>query len=354
MILLRACAFVLLVALASPLFALKIPRPFVYNRATRNLAGTVVDYTHNNRHDNRIWSESLCEKRDLYVYLPPGYDKNKSYPLFIWMHGFTQDENTFLDYVVKRFDCAISQGVIPPMIVIAPDGSIGKNWKIVPPGSFFINSKAGKFEDYLMKDVLGFVTQNYLVSPHRRDHALGGTSMGGAAAYHLGMKHQQFFKNIAGIYPPLNIRYQDKHGRFMGNYDPMFRELRDDFSRGSMTVGRFFGIIYIKVDHVLGELFDYRSPDVIKEIAAMNPIEMIDYYKVDKADLSFFLAYGGKDQFNLDAQAESFLDRAREKNLDITVRYDPKGRHDTPTAIRFLPELLEWLGGQMSGKAEEK
>ena len=94
--------------------------------------------------------------------------------------------------------------------------------------------------------------------------------------------------------------------------------------------------------------------DVIKEIAAMNPIEMIEYYKVDKTDLSFFLAYGGKDQFNLDAQAESFLDRAREKNLDITVRYDPKGKHDTPTAIRILPELLEWLGGQMAEKAEGK
>lgn len=346
MLLLRACVLLFLIALASPLFALKIPRPFLYDRATRNLAGSIVDYTRNNHHDRRIWSESLGQKKDLYVYLPPGYDKNKAYPLFIWMHGFTQDENQFLDYVVKRFDCAIARGIIPPMIVIAPDGSIGKNLKLIPPGSFFVNSKAGRFEDYLMKDILGFITTNYLISPHRKDHSLGGTSMGGAAAYHLGMKHQQFFKNITGIYPPLNTRYQDRWGSYLGNYDPSFKELREDFSQGRMNVGRFFGFILIKAHDVMGELFDYGDPSVATEMALINPLEMIDHYHVAKTDLAFFLAYGGKDQFNLDAQAESFIDKAREQKLDLTVRYNPRGRHDTPTAIQFIPMMLDWLGEQ--------
>src|SRR5262249_24214223 len=65
----------------------------------RRLQGKVVDYTANHGVDNRIWSRSLYQRRDLYVYLPPHFDPNQQYPLMIWMHGFAQDEQSFLEQV---------------------------------------------------------------------------------------------------------------------------------------------------------------------------------------------------------------------------------------------------------------
>ena len=47
---------------------------------SKNLHGQVLDFTHNHWGDHRIWSEALCEKRDLYVYLPPCYEPSKQYP----------------------------------------------------------------------------------------------------------------------------------------------------------------------------------------------------------------------------------------------------------------------------------
>ena len=118
----RASALFIMLVLTPTLLAIKITNPFAYNRVNRSLHGNIVDYTHNSRNDNRIWSESLCEKRDLYLYLPPNYDSNKAYPLLIWLHGFSQDENVLINYVVKPFDCAIASGKLPPLIIAAPDG----------------------------------------------------------------------------------------------------------------------------------------------------------------------------------------------------------------------------------------
>src|SRR5580692_5540864 len=55
------------------------------DRANRNLAGHVDDYTNNHGTDHRIWSEALHERRDMYVYLPPCFDPCKKYPLIVWL-----------------------------------------------------------------------------------------------------------------------------------------------------------------------------------------------------------------------------------------------------------------------------
>src|SRR5438045_4168121 len=61
----------------------------------RRLKGRIVDHTSNHGQDNRIWSRSLHQWRDLYIYLPPGYSKTERYPIMIFMHPFAMDERTF-------------------------------------------------------------------------------------------------------------------------------------------------------------------------------------------------------------------------------------------------------------------
>ena len=64
-------------------------------------------------------------------------------------------------------------------------------------------------------------------------------------------------------------------------------------------------------------------------------------------ELEMCVAYGGKDQFNIDAQVESFLYVARERGLDVDVCHDPKGKHDFPTAERLFPCVLKWLAPRL-------
>src|SRR5581483_7494412 len=176
------------------------------DRVNRHLHGHVDDYTHNHGSDRRIYSAALCQKRDLYVYTPPCYNPARQYPVMLWLHGFAQDEKSLLKDVIEKVDEQIACGKLPPMVIAAPDGSLSGEECLANAGSFFVNSNAGRFEDYVMQEVWPFVLTHYSIRPEREAHILAGISMGGGAVYNLGIKYRETFKILIGIFPPLNVR----------------------------------------------------------------------------------------------------------------------------------------------------
>jgi S-formylglutathione hydrolase FrmB len=312
-------------------------------KCNQGIRGKVVDYTHNHGHDNRIWSKSLFQKRDLYVYLPPGFDPNQCYPIILWLHGFGQDEQSFLTQVVPPLDRAIVKGILPPVIIAAPDGSLKGKPTFCSTGSFFLNSQAGEFEDFLVYDVWDFVVSRYPIRPERQAHVLAGVSMGGFAAFNQGIKHRECFGVVLGIFPPLNMRWVDTHGKYFTNFDPTVWGWRCKVEHGHEVVARFLGgLVKIRLRQVIDPLFGH-GPDAIQAVSRENPIEMIDPYHLREGELEMFVAYSGKDEFNIDAQVESFLYLARCRGLTVKVAYDPNGRHSYGTAQRLFPDILKWL-----------
>jgi len=51
-------------------------------------------------------------------------------------------------------------------------------------------------------------------------------------------------------------------------------------------------------------LYGRNDPNVAKEISRDNPIEMLDAYDVRDGQLNMYVAYAGRDEFHLEAQAE--------------------------------------------------
>jgi S-formylglutathione hydrolase FrmB len=312
-------------------------------RVNRHIGGRVVDHTHNHGADRRIWSDALGQPRDLYVYLPPGFNPAQCYPLMLWLHGFGQDEVAFLQYVVERLDGEIRAGRLPPIIAAAPDGSLSGEAKPMRAGSFFLNSNAGRFEDFLMQDVWNFLFTHYPLRPEREAHAITGVSMGGGAAFSKAIKYRDRFKVVTGVFPPVNTRWLDCHCWYMGNFRPDCWGWRTDFSRGNEVIGRFYGVIAIRLKSAVDPLYG-RGPETAFLVSLENPIEMIDRLCLHEGELDMYIAYGGKDQFNIDAQVESFLFAARQRGLTVSVGYDPRGKHDRRTAERLFPGVVAWLG----------
>lgn len=320
---------------------------FALDRVNRQIGGRVLDYTNHHGADRRIWSPALQQKRDLYVYLPPGFDAHRQYPLLLWLHGFAQDESTFLRDVILPLDTAIREGRLSPVIICAPDGSVSGNDCLFSPGSFFLNSEAGRFEDFLMIDVWNFLLEGFPIRPEREAHAILGISMGGGAAFNKAVKFSNCFGIVAGVFPPLNLRWQDCHGRYRSDFDPLCWGWRTDFVHRHTVVARFFGIP-VRMRRLLKPLYSRRNPETLPAIIRNNPIEMLELYDVQPGQLQMYVAYGGEDQFNIAAQVESFLFVAHQRGLEVGVGYDPEGKHNRATAERLLPGILDWLAPRLA------
>jgi len=310
-------------------------------KLNQRINGCVIDMTHNHSKDFRFWSESLCEKRSMYVYLPPGYDATEKYPVMIWLHGFIQDERDFLN-LVPYFDQAIACGQLPPMIIAAPDGSIRGRPNLFNAGSFYVNSRAGRFEDFIACDVWNLLASTFPIRPEREAHALAGASMGGFGAYNLAIKYKDRFKVVGGFMPPLNMRYVDCHNRYQPNFDPNCFGSEESY-RPRKVIGIFRGVILVQEKHFLDPLYGRNRTEVAKAIVRENPVDMIAAYDVKPGDYSFFIGYGGRDELNIDAQVESFLFLTKDRNLNPTVAYQPNGRHSTEAGIKMIPEFNAWL-----------
>ncbi len=317
---------------------------FVLERLNPQLHGQILDFTHNTCKDRRIWSEALHEKRDLYVYLPPDFDPDQLYPVVIYLHTFREDEVGAVKETVKLIDKAIVCGDLPPVIVAIPDGSIYGKPEICFAGSFFVNSKAGNFGDFITQDVWNFLVEHFPIRPEPEAHVLFGASMGGMGAYNLGFSHRDQFKVIIGLLPPLNLRWVDCHGQYHGPFDPDCWGWRTEL-RPHEVIARFFGIPIR-----MGQLTHYTIgglPDAIERLSLENPVEMIDRLNVQPGELEMYVAYGGKDQFNINTQVESFLYVAEKRGLKVDVGYEPNGRHGPRTAKQLLPGIFRWLNERL-------
>jgi S-formylglutathione hydrolase FrmB len=316
-------------------------------RINRSLQGKVLDYTANHGQDNRLFSHALWQRRDLYVYLPPGFDAGQQYPLVIYLHGFADDEQSFLR-AVEAIDCAIIKGSLPPVIIAAPDGSITGEPCLRSPASFFVNSNAGDFENWVLIDVWDFLVNNFPIRPEREAHVLAGISMGGGAAFDLGMRNRNCIGVVAGVFPALNLRWLDCHGNYMSNFDPRCWGWRTKIDRPHEPIAVFAGgAVKIRISHLLGPLFG-ENDDALAYIAQHNPIELIDRTGLRNGELEMFVGYAGKDEFNIDAQVESFLYLAKHRGLGVHVAYDPQGHHDGHTAMKLLPSMMHWLAARLA------
>jgi S-formylglutathione hydrolase FrmB len=242
----------------------------------------------------------------------------------------------------------MASGKLPPAIVAAPDGSISGQASYFSAGSFYINSHAGNFEDYVIQDVWGFLLSHYPVRPEREAHVLAGVSMGGFGAYNLGIKYADQFKVVVGIFPPLNLRWVDCHCRYRANFDPCCWGWRTQVDRGHEVVGRFYlGLVTIRLKKVIDPLFG-KGPQALEAVKRENPIEMIDRFGLQDGVLDMYIAYAGRDEYNIDAQVESFLYRARQLGLCVAVGYEPRGRHNLETARKLFPGIVEWLAQRLA------
>ncbi len=310
------------------------------------IQGKVLDFTQNHGRDRRIYSRSLCDKRDLYIYLPPGYCPEKQYPVMIVLHGILQDERAFLDWVVKPLDDAIAKGCLPPMIVAAPDGSFTGDPNPWDAGSFYIDGPHGKFQSWIEDDLWFFLNRNFSLRPEPNAHVMSGASMGGIGAFCIGLKHPDRFGLLVGLMPALNLRWMDQSGNYMAPFDPNNWGWRNGVNDPREVIGKF-GPLKVHVKDILIPAFG-KGNSAIMLASENNPIEFIDRYHVKPGQVEMLITMAGRDNFNLNTQAQSFIYLAEHRGFHIDTHTIPNGGHNVNTAQKMIPTVFSWLNSKLA------
>lgn len=138
--------------------------------------------------------------RDVFVYLPPGYDDEpeRRYPSVVVIVGFLGigagpwQESGFGESLQQRMDRLIRTKQCAPMILVTPDcfTSLG--------GSQYLDSPAiGNYETFVVREVVPFVDATVRTLPSRDHRGICGKSSGGYGALMLAMRHPQVFGALA-------------------------------------------------------------------------------------------------------------------------------------------------------------
>jgi enterochelin esterase-like enzyme len=145
-------------------------------------------------------SKTVGTKRKMQVYTPPGYTKDKKYPVLYLLHGIGGDETEWQRLATPNIllDNLIADGKAIPMIIVMPNGRAQKNDRA--EGDVFAAAPAfANFERDLLDDVIPAIESRYSTYTNRENRALAGLSMGGGQSLNFGLAHLDLFAWVGGF-----------------------------------------------------------------------------------------------------------------------------------------------------------
>ena len=147
-------------------------------------------------------SKTVGSKRKALVYKPPGFDKNKKYPVLYLLHGIGGDEKEWLKGGNPQLilDHLYAEKKIEPMIVVMPNGRAMKDDRA--SGNIMAADKVAAFATFerdLLNDLIPFIESKYPALKDREHRAIAGLSMGGGQSLNFGLGNLDQFAWVGGF-----------------------------------------------------------------------------------------------------------------------------------------------------------
>jgi enterochelin esterase-like enzyme len=147
-------------------------------------------------------SKTIGVSRKALIYTPPGFSKDKKYPVLYLLHGIGGDEKEWLNGGQPQviLDNLYAEKKIEPMIVVMPNGRAMKDDRAV--GNIMELQKVqafATFEKDLLDDLIPFIEKTFLVYTDLEHRAIAGLSMGGGQSLNFGLGNLDTFGWIGGF-----------------------------------------------------------------------------------------------------------------------------------------------------------
>jgi len=165
------------------------------------------------------WRKSTAingETRWVWVYTPPGYEKDSSrrYPVLYLFHGSNDTAGgwTLAGHANFILDNLLAEKKAVPMIIVMP---FGHAVPFVSTGGPRNNTDL--YEQYVIKDVMPLVEQKYRVAPGRENRAIAGLSMGGGQSIAIGFRHLDLFSAIGAFSAAVPQNFEKEFTQIIAN-----------------------------------------------------------------------------------------------------------------------------------------
>ena len=147
-------------------------------------------------------STTVETNRKALVYTPPGYSKEKKYPVLYLLHGIGGDEREWLNGGQPQviLDNLYAEKRLEAMIVVMPNGRAMKDDRA--GGNIMAPYKVqafATFEQDLLNDLIPFIEETYPVVKDREYRAIAGLSMGGGQSLNFGLGNPDQFAWVGGF-----------------------------------------------------------------------------------------------------------------------------------------------------------
>ena len=151
--------------------------------------------------------------RKALIYTPPGYSKDKKYPVLYLLHGIGGDEKEWLNGGQPQviLDNLYAEKKLEPMIVVLPNGRAMKDDRAT--GNIFDREKVeafATFEKDLLNDLIPFIEKEYPVINNREHRAIAGLSMGGGQSLNFGLGNLDKFAWVGGFSSAPNTKQPEE------------------------------------------------------------------------------------------------------------------------------------------------
>jgi S-formylglutathione hydrolase FrmB len=133
-------------------------------------------------------SEAVNRDMRFNIVLPKDYiTSGKHYPVLYMLHGLTANYLEWTKLGVPQYANRHD------LIVVMVDG--GNSWYVNWAKSY--DDQKNNWDDYITKDLIGYVDSHYRTIAKRQGRAISGLSMGGYGALAVGLRHPDMFCSIA-------------------------------------------------------------------------------------------------------------------------------------------------------------
>jgi S-formylglutathione hydrolase FrmB len=302
--------------------------------------------------------EGNAADRDVLVFLPPGYAKEKSrrYPVVYALHGYSIGAEQWAQEirVPQTIEGAFARGA-SEMIVVLPDS------KTVHNGSMYSSSvTTGDFEQFISHELVAYIDAHYRTIPARTSRGLVGHSMGGYGATRLGMKHADVFGSLY-IMSPCCLSARGV-GRNPSELEQTLEKVKSPadsaslpfFARAQLAAAAAWSPnpknppLYLDLPTKLGE----TQPDVLARWAANAPLAFVDQYVGNlRRYRAIAMDVGDQDGLRVDAgRLHDIFD-----TYGITNAFELyQGTHTSKVADRFQNHVMTFFSGTLDFQARRR